>query len=74
MKVTRREFNRLVALSVGTLLPAIPAMAEDRKIGYCIVGLGRIGGEVARLERISVSWPHKGVSSPAKAAMTVQSR
>jgi predicted dehydrogenase len=42
MKVTRREFNRLVALSSGTLLPAIPAMAEDRKIGYCIVGLGRI--------------------------------
>ena len=42
MKVTRREFNRLVALGVGTLLPRIPAMAEDRKIGYCIVGLGRI--------------------------------
>src|SRR6516162_5675332 len=42
MNVTRREFNRLVALGAGTMLPRIPAMAEDRKIGYCIVGLGRI--------------------------------
>jgi predicted dehydrogenase len=46
MRVTRREFSRLVALGVGAgLLRGIPAVAEDRKIGYCIVGLGRISME-----------------------------
>jgi len=43
MRVTRREFSRLVALGAGAgLLPKIPALGEDRRIGYCIVGLGRI--------------------------------
>jgi predicted dehydrogenase len=43
MKITRREFARMVALGTGAeLLPRIPFVAEDRRIGYCIVGLGRI--------------------------------
>ncbi|HUA16253.1 MAG TPA: Gfo/Idh/MocA family oxidoreductase [Verrucomicrobiae bacterium] len=43
MKLTRREFSRLLALGAGAeLLPKIPALADDRPIGYCIVGLGRI--------------------------------
>jgi len=43
MNVTRREFNRLSAIGLGAgFLPKIPALAEARKIGYCIVGLGRI--------------------------------
>jgi len=43
MKLTRREFSRLVALGAGAhFLSGIPALADDRKIGYCIVGLGRI--------------------------------
>jgi predicted dehydrogenase len=43
MNVTRREFSRLVAFGTGALLlPRISAVGEDRKIGYCIVGLGRI--------------------------------
>ena len=43
MRMTRRKFSGLMALSVGTqLLPRISAVAEDRRIGYCIVGLGRI--------------------------------
>jgi predicted dehydrogenase len=43
MKVTRRDFNRMMALGAGAgLLPKIPLLTEDRKIGYCIVGLGRI--------------------------------
>jgi len=43
MNITRREFSRLVVLSAGVqLLPRISALAEDRTIGYCIVGLGRI--------------------------------
>lgn len=43
MKITRREFSRIVAVGAGAgLLPRISFAAEDRKIGYCIVGLGRI--------------------------------
>lgn len=43
MNVTRRDFTRVAALATGAgLLPTIPVVAEDRKIGYCIVGLGRI--------------------------------
>jgi len=46
MNLTRREFSRLVALGAGAgLLSRIPTVAEDRKIGYCIVGLGRISME-----------------------------
>jgi predicted dehydrogenase len=42
MKATRREFSRLAALGMGAgLLPSSFAV-PDRKIGYCIVGLGRI--------------------------------
>lgn len=40
MEMTRREFNRLGALGTGAkLLPGILFVPEDRKIGYCIVGL-----------------------------------
>lgn len=43
MKITRREFSRLVAMGAGAqLFPSISAVAADRTIGYCIVGLGRI--------------------------------
>lgn len=43
MKTTRREFARMAALASGAgLLPGIPLFAAERKIGYCIVGLGRI--------------------------------
>jgi predicted dehydrogenase len=42
MKLTRREFNRMVALATGAMLPGVPLHGQDRRIGYCIVGLGRI--------------------------------
>jgi predicted dehydrogenase len=43
MPITRREFNRFISLGAGAqLLPGISALAEDKTIGYCIVGLGRI--------------------------------
>src|SRR5215470_16915887 len=43
MKITRREFSCMVALGTGEqLLRRIPLVAQDRRIGYCIVGLGRI--------------------------------
>ena len=43
MNISRREFSRLAALGAGAqLLPNIPVLGAERKIGYCIVGLGRI--------------------------------
>ena len=49
MEMTRREFNRLVTLGTGAeLLPRIHFVPEDRKIGYCIVGLGRISMQHSR--------------------------
>jgi len=40
MDITRRELARLAA--AGALLPFARAAEEERRIGYCIVGLGRI--------------------------------
>src|SRR5215468_5447179 len=43
MKITRRDFSSVVGLGTGAQwLPRIPFVAQDRRIGYCIVGLGRI--------------------------------
>ncbi len=48
MKLTRREFSRILALGAGArFIPNVFAQAEHaqtepRKTGYCIVGLGRI--------------------------------
>ncbi len=43
MKLTRREFNRTLALGAGAqFIPNLHAQTEPRKTGYCIVGLGRI--------------------------------
>src|SRR6201988_3722023 len=43
MKITRREFSRLAAFGAGArFLRRIPAFADDRTIGYCVVGLGPI--------------------------------
>jgi predicted dehydrogenase len=43
MNLTRRDFTRLASLTMGAhLLPRLSHAADDRKIGYCVVGLGRI--------------------------------
>jgi len=43
MNVTRREFSRLLSLgAVATYLPSFPPVDGNTKVGYCIVGLGRI--------------------------------
>jgi predicted dehydrogenase len=43
MKLTRRHFNRLLALGAGAqFIPKLRAHAASYKIRYCIVGLGRI--------------------------------
>lgn len=43
MILSRREFNRLGALGMAAqLAPRLQAQNTDRKVGYCIIGLGRI--------------------------------
>src|SRR5260370_12744284 len=43
MKITRREFTWLMSTGIASqCLPAGLARPEERKVGYCIVGLGRI--------------------------------
>jgi predicted dehydrogenase len=43
VNINRREFARIAALASGAqFLPCVSFAAEDRQIGYCIVGLGRI--------------------------------
>ncbi|HET6181874.1 MAG TPA: Gfo/Idh/MocA family oxidoreductase [Candidatus Sulfotelmatobacter sp.] len=43
MKLSRREFNRLLALGTAAhYIPNLHAQTSPRKTGYCIVGLGRI--------------------------------
>jgi predicted dehydrogenase len=44
MTISRREFARLSALGLAAHAVPLPALAQagDRKIGYCIIGLGRI--------------------------------
>ena len=43
MKLTRREFSRVLALGAGAqFIPNLFARTGPRKTGYCIVGLGRI--------------------------------
>ena len=43
MNLSRREFGRLAGAGMAAqMLSSVGALAADRKIGYCIIGLGRI--------------------------------
>src|SRR5215469_13264607 len=43
MHLTRREFSYIAALTtLSPLVPATEAQTAERKIGWCMVGLGRI--------------------------------
>jgi len=50
MIVSRREFSRLVALGLAAqALPVVCAQAQsERKVGYCVIGLGRIADHFMR--------------------------
>jgi predicted dehydrogenase len=50
MELTRREFARLGAMGVAAqALPLIRAEAQsERKVGYCVIGLGRIADHFMR--------------------------
>jgi predicted dehydrogenase len=49
MKLSRRDFNRLGALSLAAqLAPKLPAQPASRKIGYAIIGLGVIADHFMR--------------------------
>ena len=43
MHFTRREFNRLAGLAaVSTVVPALEAQSDTKRLRWCMVGLGRI--------------------------------
>jgi predicted dehydrogenase len=49
MNVTRREFGRLTALGVAAhWAPSLNAQAGTKKIGYAVIGLGRIADHFMR--------------------------
>ncbi len=49
MNLTRREFGRLSALGLAAqIAPALNAQAGDKKIGYAVIGLGRIADHFMR--------------------------
>jgi len=50
MIVSRREFSRLGALGLAAqALPVVRAQAQsERKVGYCVIGLGRIADHFMR--------------------------
>jgi predicted dehydrogenase len=51
MRVTRREFSRLGAMGLAAqMLPSLGAAAQggERKIGYCVIGLGTIADHFMR--------------------------
>ena len=45
MNLTRRDFSRLSALGLAAnLVPSLDAQPTQKKIGYAVIGLGRIAG------------------------------
>jgi len=53
MNLSRRDFTRLSALGLAAqlapqLTPNLSAQSGDRKVGYCIIGLGRIADHFMR--------------------------
>jgi predicted dehydrogenase len=49
MNLTRREFARLGAIGLAArFAPALNAQSSPRKIGYAVIGLGRIAGHFLR--------------------------
>ncbi len=45
MNITRRDFSRLSALGLASQwMPALHAQTAENKIGYAVIGLGRIAG------------------------------
>ncbi|HEX4320902.1 MAG TPA: Gfo/Idh/MocA family oxidoreductase [Acidobacteriaceae bacterium] len=49
MNLSRRDFTRLSALGLAAqLAPKLPAQSSGRKIGYAIIGLGRIADHFMR--------------------------
>jgi predicted dehydrogenase len=54
MKLTRRELGRLAATGAASqLASAAMAQDDDRKIGYCPVGLGRVSDNFLRASKAS---------------------
>src|SRR6202047_533849 len=54
MDLARREFSKLAALGIASqAIPASLAQTAGRKVGYCVIGLGRIADHFMRGTRDS---------------------
>jgi predicted dehydrogenase len=54
MDLSRREFSKLAALGIASqAMPASLAQTTGRKVGYCVIGLGRIADHFMRGTRDS---------------------
>ncbi len=64
MNLSRREFTRLTALSLAAgLTPALRAQAGSRKIGYAVIGLGRIADHFLRASAVTTNCAITGLVS-----------
>ena len=51
MAISRREFSKLGAMGLAAHLLPVPGFAaqgQERKVGYCVIGLGRIADHFMR--------------------------
>ena len=49
MNLSRRDFSRLTALSLASqMVPSLRAQSSGKKIGYAVIGLGRIADHFMR--------------------------
>ncbi len=64
MNLSRREFTRLTALSLAAgFTPALRAQAGTRKIGYAVIGLGRIADHFRRASALTTNCAITGLVS-----------
>ena len=64
MRMSRREFSRLGAMGVasGVVPRGLGQVVAERRVGYCVIGLGRIADHFMRgvqdsvLPRRSPGW------------------
>lgn len=64
MSLSRREFSRLGAMGMAAqMLPLGMAQGSERKVGYCVIGLGRIADHFMRGTKLTTGSQITGLVS-----------
>jgi predicted dehydrogenase len=64
MPMSRREFSKLSALGLASqFVPRVAAQTANQKVGYCVIGLGRIAGHFMPAVRDSSTSQITGIVS-----------